>query len=83
MQCSSCENEMFVILGDRAFCEDCYDDLARRQRKLAENYRKTTDPAKDMQKLSDESGKVFAAEPVAGETEVSDDAPQCSKCGQK
>ena len=44
MKCSSCENEMMVVLGDRAFCEFHYQDLQKRQRDVILNYpRKPTE----------------------------------------
>jgi hypothetical protein len=38
VNCSSCNNPMFVILTDRAFCEKCYQELLQRQRRLAEDF---------------------------------------------
>jgi hypothetical protein len=34
MKCSTCDNPMVIVLCDRAFCEECYEELQRKQRAL-------------------------------------------------
>lgn len=38
MNCSTCNNPMFVILCDRAFCEKCYETLQEQQRQLIKKF---------------------------------------------
>jgi hypothetical protein len=38
MMCSSCHGPMFIILGDRAFCERCYQSLLTQQRQLVRDF---------------------------------------------
>ncbi len=38
MTCSSCSEPMLIILGDRAFCESCYRELQKLQRRIVEDF---------------------------------------------
>lgn len=37
MQCSTCSEPALVILTDRAFCEECYRIIQRRQRQVIDD----------------------------------------------
>lgn len=37
---STCPKPMFVILADRAFCEECYRELIKRQNRLINSFGK-------------------------------------------
>ena len=32
MTCSTCDKEAVIVLCDRAFCEECYEQLQKQQR---------------------------------------------------
>src|ERR1035441_1898265 len=44
MTCSSCRSPMFIVLMDRAFCENCYYKLQNQQRQLVENFPRKQEP---------------------------------------
>jgi hypothetical protein len=76
MTCSTCNDPMFIVLADRAFCESCYREILLRQRRVIEDM-----PRQRLGKGEDAS--VFRKEDLPGAAECDGTAPdRCAGMGR-